>query len=180
MREGITLHPARPVPMPAVTAILARFDRPMLEAAIEVMIGLLDAADGDADAEPIDEREADADQDADPAYTEWHTRGGRKLAANGIEPIMRADGHGQALDDDEDDDAAEQDDEPEGIGDDQDVAWPERGTDTQMGLFPGRYEDAEDDDEREQEYPVIPSFGIDQTAGPVPEALTAVRVANDA
>lgn len=42
-------------PMPAVTRILARFDRPQVEAFIEVAIAMLDTLDGDADLE-VDDR----------------------------------------------------------------------------------------------------------------------------
>lgn len=45
------------VPIPAVTRILSQFDRAKLGAAIEVMIALLDVADGDSDVEPNGDQE---------------------------------------------------------------------------------------------------------------------------
>lgn len=46
-------------PMPAVTRILSQFDRRKLGAAIEVMIALLDVADGDEHLEEDDPAEID-------------------------------------------------------------------------------------------------------------------------
>lgn len=50
--------------------------REQIAAAIETMIAVLDAVDGDPDAEPIGD-----EQDA--AWTEFHTRGRHKLALGG-------------------------------------------------------------------------------------------------
>jgi hypothetical protein len=46
-------HPRYTPPMPAVTRILSRFDRPQIEGFIAVAIELLDTFDGDSDSEPI-------------------------------------------------------------------------------------------------------------------------------
>ena len=57
-------HPSTLPPIPAVTRILAGFDRPKLEGFVEVAIGLLDVRDGDADEEwdPRNEGEPAFDQ----------------------------------------------------------------------------------------------------------------------
>lgn len=55
-------HPSTMPPMPAVTRILTRFDRPKLEGFVEVAIGLLDVIDGDAD------EEWDPRNEGEPAY----------------------------------------------------------------------------------------------------------------
>jgi hypothetical protein len=121
-------------PMPAVARILARFDREKLGSAIEVMIALLDASEPDLDAEmgswpeahdarpfdaglsedsePIgDELEPTGDE-RDAAYTEWTSRGRRKLAGDGHEPRPREE-------DEEEDDPAEEDDHGENGHDDE-------------------------------------------------------------
>ena len=51
MMATLIRHPAFTPPMPAVTRILAQFDREQIEGFIEIAIGLLDIADGDPDAE---------------------------------------------------------------------------------------------------------------------------------
>jgi hypothetical protein len=85
--------------MPAVTRILAQFDRQKLGAAIEVMIALLDVADGDPDAEPCGDEE-------DAGWPERH--------GSGCPNVLR-----HPHEDAEDDDAAEEDDPSGGSVDDE-------------------------------------------------------------
>lgn len=95
------------VPMPAVTRVLAQFDRRKLGAAIEVMIALLDVTDGDCDAETNgDERDAS-----------WHENPGAGCTRALLEP------HEDAEDDDspEDDDPAGGNPEDEGEHEDGDL-----------------------------------------------------------
>lgn len=60
MAEATIAHTARtvtfpniPAPLPAITRILSRYERPQLAGFIEVAIGLLDVIDGDPDLELI-------------------------------------------------------------------------------------------------------------------------------
>jgi hypothetical protein len=105
-------------PIPKVARALAHFDRAQLGTAIEVMIAMLDAADGDPDVESGNDVEDDfaltdnaveravsdpavdcVDQDAG-AYVEWHTRPS-SLKRQAKAEILA--GH----EDDEEDDAVE-------------------------------------------------------------------------
>lgn len=112
-------HPAAQPNMPAVARILSHYDRESLEAFLSVALDLLDAMDGDPDAEDASDAEDDfalsalaiafvdpgpgctiSDQDAG-AYVEWTTmRVSQKAGPN----LMAG------REDDEDDDPAEEDD----------------------------------------------------------------------
>jgi hypothetical protein len=107
-------------PMPAVTRVLAQFQPAQLASFIEVAIGLLDLAEGDPDAEPATWTEAhearagdaglpedseEVGDEADVAWTEFHTRARHKLTSAETEPL---DHTGE---DSEDDDSAEEDDD---------------------------------------------------------------------
>lgn len=78
---------------------LAAFDRTAITRSIEVLVGLLDLIDGDADVEMNgDEEDSDGDERGDQAWIEWGTmRGSQKGGPN----ILA--GH-------EDDDPGEEDD----------------------------------------------------------------------
>lgn len=92
MMATVIQHPAAIAPMPAVTRILARFDRRQLAGFIEVAIGLLDVMDGDADLEgsnwPEDVRAVDREHhhediepigdEGDAAWVEWHSSSRKK------------------------------------------------------------------------------------------------------
>jgi hypothetical protein len=83
--------------------MLARFNRDELGNAIEVLVELLDAWDGDPEIEDDDPAEAAGDE-KDAAWIEWHTmRGSQKRGPN----ILATQNE-----DDEEDDPAEEDDEP--------------------------------------------------------------------
>ena len=71
----------RSLGMPVVAAILSRFDRTRLAMFLEVSLALIDAMDGDAEAEG-DPRESDGDEQ-DFGWTEWHGYSGpeHRLAA---------------------------------------------------------------------------------------------------
>lgn len=112
-------HPSAQPPMPAVAAIMARYDRQKLASFIEVAIGLLDTMDGDPEAEPAtwteagnrdthaglpDDHEHTGD-DQDIAWTEWHNRHPRHLRTSPHEPTGSI--HSE---DDEEGDAPEDDD----------------------------------------------------------------------
>ena len=92
-KDNLHHHPAALPPMPAVTRILSRFDRPKLEGFITVAIGLLDVMDGEADAEDDDPGEcADAREDDDPAEADDH--GGGNVEDQGeIETWSHPDDH---------------------------------------------------------------------------------------
>jgi len=84
--------------------------RNRLASFVEGALALLDATDGDPDAEDADEREPDPESAGDPAWIEWHTRGRTKLWREG-ELLARHDHGGAAHEDHEDDDPAGQYDE---------------------------------------------------------------------
>ena len=122
-------HPSAQPPMPAVAAILARYDRQKLASFIEVAISLLDTLDGDPEAEPAtwteagnrnthadlpDDHELSGDE-KDAGWTEWQSRGRHKQTAGGYE---QSDQH----EDDEDDDPdTSAEDAPEGFDPEQDM-----------------------------------------------------------
>ncbi len=114
--------------MPTVARILARHDRQRLAAFVTVALDLMDAMDGDGEAEPstwpeaIEARQQDEGlpedsesigDDEDAAWIEWHTmRGSQKPGAN-----LTA-GH----EDDEDDDPdTGVEDDPQGFDPEQDL-----------------------------------------------------------
>jgi hypothetical protein len=107
-RTAIIRNPQRFI---RLAELLSRFERNDMENAVELLIATLDAIDGDAEAEPVDEREPDEDARGDPAWTEFHTRGRHKLQY-GHEPVRGIDGR-TARDDDEDEDVPENDDPAE-------------------------------------------------------------------
>jgi hypothetical protein len=111
-----------PPALPAVARILARHDRPAIEAFLAIAIDLLDTLDGDPDAETGNDVEDDfvltdgaieraisdpridsVDQD-EGAFVEWHTKPSNRLRSGQAEFTL---GH----EDDEDDDPAEEDDD---------------------------------------------------------------------
>ncbi|MEO6151867.1 MAG: hypothetical protein ABIT09_01240 [Croceibacterium sp.] len=114
-----------PAAMPAVALILARYQRPQLEAFLSIALDLLDTMDGDGDAE---------------------------------------------------------DDAPEANGDEEDGSMGEddfcehnAGTDPGPGCKLSDADVAADDigcddinDDREEESGLVPSYGVDQSAGPLP------------
>lgn len=116
-------------PMPAVARILARFDRPQIEAFLAVAIDLLDTIDGDPDAEEPDLEDsfvlhpADgpgcpvADSHSDQAWIEWHTMRGSMKRGPSPNP-----GHEDA----EEDDEAEEDD-PSGQNDEDGINTGDHG-----------------------------------------------------
>ena len=113
----VTLPGAMPA-MPAVSRILARYDRSKVEAFVSVAIDLLDVLDGDSDLEPSgDEQDGSFAEDEEAA----------RLARAG-------DGPGCI------------------------VADPDAAVDD------GGCDDINDD--REQEEPLYPVYGIDQTKAP--------------
>ena len=91
--------------------LFSTFDRNTIASAVEVLVAVLDAMDGDTDVEPNgDEEDSDGDERGDPAYLEWHTRGSHKMDRHGAERLAR-DLHSHILHEDaEDDDPAEDDD----------------------------------------------------------------------
>ncbi|AEG50768.1 hypothetical protein Sphch_3153 [Sphingobium chlorophenolicum L-1] len=114
-------------PMPAVSAILSRYDRETLAAFITVAIDLMDAADGDPDIEPNGDEDDDPGDLRDSGWPEWHTRGKSKEAFMSASRqsfvgwdgrTIRADLH----EDTEIDDPAEEDDAPEEDGEDRCLA----------------------------------------------------------
>lgn len=86
-------------PAPAVMAILSRFNRDDLGAAIEVLVSLLDIWDGEPDREDNGDREPTGDDQGDQAWIEWHTmRGAQKRGHNllaGEEDVENDDPAGQ-------------------------------------------------------------------------------------
>lgn len=163
-----------PVPPAAVSRVLATFDRDQLAGFIAVAIDLLDFAQGDPDIEEDDDP-GQCDEDGvntnlaalqtgspgctisdggDIAYSEWDTRGRRKLSTGGFEPYA---GHNE---DDEEDDAPEEDD-PSGQCD-------EDGINTSAVQFqpsgPGcEISDPGGEDAYGEDAELTPDYGIDQT-----------------
>lgn len=122
-------HPSAQPPMPAVAAILARYDRKKLAGFIEIAISLLDTLDGDTEAEPAtwteagnrnthadlpDDHEQTGDE-KDTGWSEWQSRGRHKQTAGGYE---QADQNEDNEDDDQDTSA---EDAPEGFDPEQDM-----------------------------------------------------------
>lgn len=66
-------HPASLPRIPAVAAILARYDRRKVETFIEVAISLLDTLDGDADREDDDADSENENRFPGTGWAEWHT-----------------------------------------------------------------------------------------------------------
>jgi hypothetical protein len=120
--DTLAMHGLRELagaPIAKTARALAHFDREQLGIAIEIMVALLDAADGDPDAETGNDVEDDFELTngavqrspgpgcavtdlPEQAYVEWHTmRGSQKRGPNILV------GH----EDDEDDDPAEEDDD---------------------------------------------------------------------
>jgi hypothetical protein len=123
--DTLAMHGLRELagaPIAKTARALAHFDREQLGIAIEIMVALLDAADGDPDAETGNDVEDDfvltpgameraisdpridiVDQDQG-AYVEWHTKPANRRRSGQSEFTI---GH----EDDEDDDPAEEDDD---------------------------------------------------------------------
>lgn len=112
-------------PMPAVSRILAHFERPQVESFIAVAIELLDTLDGPADPDNPDFTPLD---DGKPGEADDHEPGGDEEAAAWIEwSSMRGaqkSGHNMVAggEDDEQDDSSEEDDpgeedDPSGMDD---------------------------------------------------------------
>lgn len=80
------------------------------------MIAMLDVADGDADAETDVEGEAAGDE-ADMAWTEWHTRGSRKTELGMEQGTHSLDGWMLHEDDEEDDDSGQSTEDEVSYGD---------------------------------------------------------------
>lgn len=134
----VTLQGSLP-PMPAVARILSRFDRDQLAGFIAVAIDLADAMEGDSDLEDNADQEASDGDDRDQAWIEWQSL--RAHQRKGPLPSL------EGQEDDEDDDPREEDDG--------DSAVDDSGCD-------------DINDDREDEAPLAPAYGIDQTAGPLP------------
>lgn len=159
------IHPNRFPPAAAARVaqrMLARFNRNELGNAIEVLVELLDACDGDPDEETDDPDLEAAGDENDAAWIEWHTmRGSQKRGPN----ILAT-----RNEDDEDDDPAEEDD-PSGQCDEDGV-----NTGNTIGLFgdgPGcGIADSgigDDDGLAEAHGELMPGeYRIDQSAGVVP------------
>ncbi|HEX7822715.1 MAG TPA: hypothetical protein VF463_19100 [Sphingobium sp.] len=92
--------PPLPAPPPAVSRILARYDRPKLEAFIAIAIDLLDTMDGDTDLES-----PGAEDDFVIPY--WQ----RRVVANGPGCPVSDPGGGNVEDNGEDDDEREPEDD---------------------------------------------------------------------
>ena len=87
-------------------AILSRFNRDDLGAAIEVMVSLLDIWDGQPDDEEGGDLELTGDDRGDQAWVEWHTmRGTQKRGLNVLA--------GQEDDEDDDSDQGHDEGEPD-------------------------------------------------------------------
>lgn len=113
--QGVPLPAIGLPPMPAVARVLAGFQRDQLASFVEVAIGLLDIADGDADEEDNGDDELTGDEQ-DAGWTEYHTRGRHKLASGMSESF---DEH----EDDEDDDPdTGVEDDPRGFDPEEDMA----------------------------------------------------------
>ena len=160
--------------MPAVAAILSRYDRNKLASFIEVAISLLDTLDGDPEAEehPLEDAFvshdpyfAYTDSDGrDTAWAEWHTRGRHKLVRGEHEA---AD---QCEDDEDDDPDTSAEDAPEGFDPETDMCLAGddgvfSGAASSLGLFradngPG---DAADEERQQMadDVPCIPVFTLD-------------------
>ena len=154
------------------------FERDDVEAAVDMLLELLDRADGDADREPNgDELDGNSSEDdfmfhghdgpgcpvaecgtsnscsaGDPSWTEWQTRGRRKVDAHGAEIVGRDRCANMLHEDAEDDDPREDDDADE--------------------EHDGREPDHEDGGAAV--YAEAPRYGVDQSLGPV-NALDAAR-----
>jgi len=119
-----TVTPSPASPMPAVAAILSRYDRNKLASFIEVAISLLDTLDANPEAEEHPLEDAFVSHDpyfaytdsdgSDVAWAEWHTRGRHKLVRGEHEA---AD---QCEDDEDDDPDTSAEDVPEGFDPEQD------------------------------------------------------------
>ncbi|WP_414901293.1 hypothetical protein ACMT1E_15050 [Sphingomonas flavalba] len=105
-------------PPPAITRVLAAFDRDQLAGFVAVAIDLLDLADGDPDREEDDPPESAGDDLGDQSYPEWHTRGRHKLTARGAEA---ATGFAMLEDVEEDDADMGIEDDPLGFDPEEDV-----------------------------------------------------------
>lgn len=133
--------PGAPPPMPAVSRILARFDRPQVEGFIAVAIELLDALDGPADPDNPDYSPCG---DGKPGDAADHERGGDEEAAAWIEwSTMRGSQKGWhnmvagEEDDEEDDGDTGVEDHPFGIDPEEDCCIA--GDDTvRSGAGPGK------------------------------------------
>ncbi len=178
-RAPVTLSST--IPMPAVARILSRYDRPQLAAFISVAIDLLDALDDDPDAPDFSSRSdglpgdpgdhEPTGDDESGAYVEWITKphhGDHELAANGAQFGSHED---DELSGDEEDGCFAEDEPaarlsrmrrgPGCIISDADSAVDDRGCD--------------EDSDAEEEEPVFPSYGIDQTQPAEPWALAVDR-----
>jgi hypothetical protein len=193
----ITGAPTRATPLlPSLAAILAQFDRQAIESTVETLIELMDRDDGEPDAEdddPDSENEARR-EGADPSWSEWHTRGNRRVGEHGSEPVRGRCGN-VLHEDAEDDDPAEDDGEDAcGALDDDLSDWGPMHAGqscsrkrTLAGDFCMDNEDSEESDHggdehdgREQEEGIPACYAIDQARGPLPIELEAVTIGNDA
>lgn len=172
-------------PIAKVARVFADFDREQISAAVEIMVALLDATDGDPDLENATDLEDDfalspiaagfgadgpgcsiADTDAG-AYVEWHTKPAN-LRRNGQAEILP--GH----EDDEDDDPAEEDDDS---GDNAYEDEPAGYMPTRWGYGPGCPISDPGGGEHEggdEIYRTPPRYGVDQSLGPINE-VEAIR-----
>jgi len=174
MTEQVTAHPSSQPPMPAVAAILSRYDRNKLASFIEVAISLLDTLDGDPEAEEHPLEDAFVSHDpyfaytdsdgSDAAWAEWHTRGRHKLVRGEHEA---AD---QCEDDEDDDPDTSAEDAPEGFDPETDMCLAGddgvfSGAASSLGLFraDGGPGDAVDEERQQMadDVPCIPVFTLD-------------------
>jgi hypothetical protein len=136
--------------MPAVSRVLAQFDRVQLGSAIEVMIALLDVQDSEDDPDAPDfsprsdrlpgdpgDHEPAGDEEAG-AYVEWHTKSASERRAGSPERGPDGAWFGSQEDD-------------ELSGDERDAAWTETDRNWQAGqpdamIVGDLHEDAEEDD----------------------------------
>lgn len=133
-------------PMPAVARVLAGFQRDQLASFIEVALGLLDLADGDADLEENGDDELAGDEQ-DAGWTEHHTRGRHKLASGMSEPFADHE------DDEDDDPDTGVEDGPQGFDPEED-----------MGIEDQPCDEMDQDLEREQmlhDVPMLPVVTLD-------------------
>ncbi|MEO6151667.1 MAG: hypothetical protein ABIT09_07785 [Croceibacterium sp.] len=107
-----------PDPMPAVARILARYQRPQLEAFLSIAIDLLDTMDPDPEAEPSGD-----EMDGNPAEDDFWPH--RETGSPGC------------------------------VISDPDAAVDDKGCD-------------DINDDREEESRLVPSYGVDQSTGPLP------------
>lgn len=89
-----------------VASILRRYDRPRVEAVIELAIAMLDAADPDPDIELNGDEEERSGDEEPGAYAEWSSLLPARRRAGAC--VINACGH----EDDEEDDPGEEDDHP--------------------------------------------------------------------